>query len=173
MQPTHSSSRILRPVRPWFIVLSLVIALFLNLMPSGMVPGMPDWVALVLAFWCIREPYKVGMASAFALGIFMDVADATLMGQHALSYVLLAYGAGTLSRRVLWFSFLEQALHLLPLLLAMQVVTVLVRLAGGAEFPGWGFFLGSFTAAVLWYPLTYLLLLPQFQSEDKDDNRPI
>lgn len=173
MQPTHSSRRILRPVRHWFIVLSLIVALVLNLIPAGRIPGVPDWVALVLAFWCVREPFKVGMTAAFAIGIVMDVADAALFGQHALGYVLLAYGAGRLSRRVLWFSFAEQALHLLPLLLAVQVVTVLVRLAGGADFPGWAYFLGSFTAALLWHPLTFLLLMPQFQPEEKDANRPI
>jgi rod shape-determining protein MreD len=50
-------------------------------------------VALVLAFWCVHQPLKVGMAAGFVLGLAMDVADASVMGQHALAYVLLAYGA--------------------------------------------------------------------------------
>ena len=48
MQPTHSSRRILLPVRNWFIVLTLFLALVLNLVPFGRLPGIPDWVALVL-----------------------------------------------------------------------------------------------------------------------------
>jgi rod shape-determining protein MreD len=173
MQPTQSSRRILLPVKTWFIVLTLVLALFLNLMPLGRLPALPDWVALTLAFWCIHQPLKVNMGTAFLLGLLMDVADASLMGQHALAYVLLAFAAGGLSRRILWFPLLQQALQVLPLLLGTQVVMLLVRLAAGDEFPGLPWFLGSLVATLLWYPLTYLLLLPQFQPVERDDNRPI
>lgn len=173
MQPTHSSRRILLPVRAWFVVLTLAAALFLDLIPFGRFPGVPDWVALTLAFWCIREPLKVSMGTAFALGLLMDIADASIMGQHALAYVLLAFAAGGLSRRILWFPLLEQALHVLPLLLGTQLVMLIIRLAGGGEFPGLAWFIGSFVGAALWHPLTYLLLLPQYQPVERDDNRPI
>ncbi|MDP2811136.1 MAG: rod shape-determining protein MreD [Rhodocyclaceae bacterium] len=173
MQPTHSSRRILLPAKGWFIVLTLAASLFLNLVPLGRLPFVPDCVALVLAFWCIHQPVKVGMSAAFFLGLLMDVADGSVMGQHALAYVLLAFAAGGLSRRILWFSLTMQALHMLPLLLGMQLVMLAARLAGGADFPGLSWFLGSFSAAVLWTPLTYLLLLPQFQPIERDDNRPI
>jgi hypothetical protein len=111
MQPTHASRRILLPVRNWFIVLTLFLALVLNLVPFGRFPGIPDWVALVLAFWCVHQPLKVGMAAGFVLGLAMDVADASVMGQHALAYVLLAFAAAGWSRRVLWFPLSQQALH--------------------------------------------------------------
>lgn len=172
-QPTHSSRRILQPVRQWFIALTLLVALFLNLIPLGRATGMPDWVALVLAFWSVREPLRVGMSTAFVLGVLMDVAAGSIMGQHALAYLLLAYGASSLSRRVLWFPLGLQALHILPLLLATQLVMVVTRLIGGADFPGFGYFLGSFSGTLLWYPLTYALLLPQYQPVEKDENRPI
>ena len=55
MQPTYSSSRILLPVRPWFIALSLLGGLLLNFLPTAAWPWMPDWVALLLMFWSIRE----------------------------------------------------------------------------------------------------------------------
>lgn len=173
MQPTHSSRRILLPVRNWFIALTLFCALLLNLIPFGRLPGIPDWVALVLTFWCVHQPLKVGMAAAFAIGLAMDVADASVMGQHALAYVLLAFAAAGLSRRVLWFPLPQQALHVLPLFLGMQLVMMAVRLIAGAEFPGVLWFLSSFVAALLWYPVTYLLLIPQFRPEDKDVHRPI
>ena len=75
MQPTYSSSRILLPVRPWFIFLSLIIALLLNFLPTSHWPGVPDWVALVLCFWSVREFRRVGMGWAFVLSLLMDVAD--------------------------------------------------------------------------------------------------
>ena len=173
IQPTHSSRRILLPARSWFIWLSLGAALFLNMIPFGRLPFMPDWVALVLAFWCVHQPLRVGMGSAFLLGLLMDVVDGSVMGQHALAYVPLAFAAGGLSRRILWFPLAQQALHVLPMLLATQLVMVAARLFGGAEFPGFLYFLSSFLAATLWHPLTYLLLLPQYQPVERDDNRPI
>lgn len=173
IQPTHSSRRILLPARGWFIWFSLFLAYFLNLVPFGRIPGVPDWVALVLTFWCIHQPLRIGMGAAFLLGVMMDIADASVMGQHSLAYVPLAFAAGGLSRRILWFPLGQQALHVLPMLFVAQVVMVVARLLGGAEFPGVLYFLSSFVAAALWYPLTFLLLLPQYRPVERDDNRPI
>ncbi len=173
MQPTNRSSRILLPARYWFVLFSLIAALGLSYIPTGRLAGVPDWVALVLAFWCIREPLKVGMGTAFAFGLLVDIGHGAAMGQHALAYVVLAYLATTVSRRVLWFGPLQQALHVLPILLLAQGLMVALRLIAGAEFPGWWYFLSSFTSVLLWVPLTFLLLLPQYQPVDRDDNRPI
>jgi rod shape-determining protein MreD len=173
MQPNFSSSRILLPVRPWFIVFSFIVALLLNLLPTAWWPGVPDWVALVLCFWSVREFRKVGMGTAFVLGLIMDVADAGLMGQHALAYVLLAYAASALSRRVLWFPLLQQALQIVPLLLAVPLLQFAVRMMSGGEFPGLAYFAWPLVGGVLWLPLTFVLLLPQYQPVERDANRPI
>lgn len=173
IQPTHASRRILLPARTWFIYLSLLIAFVLNLVPIGHLPGVPDWVALVLCFWCIHQPLKVGMAAAFVLGLAMDVANASVLGQHAFAYVLLAFFAAGWSKRVLWFPLGQQALHVLPMLFGTQLVMMLIRLLAGAEFPGFGYFLSSLVATALWYPVSVLLLLPQYQPVERDETRPI
>ena len=173
MQPTFSSSRILQPVRPWFIFFSLIMAALLNFLPTAQWVGMPDWVALVLCFWSVREFRRVGMGWAFMLGLLMDVADGSVLGQHCFAYVLLAYVSAALSRRFLWFPLAQQALQVMPLLVATQVVQVLMRMAVGAEFPGWDFFISPFVATLLWIPATYLLLLPQYRPVEQDPNRPI
>lgn len=173
MQATHTSSRILLPVRHWFILFSLLAALLADMIPLGHFPGLPDWVALVLAFWCVHQPLKVGMGTAFVLGILMDVADGSVMGQHAFAYVLLAFAAAGLSRRILWFPVSYQAIHVLPMLLATQVVMMVVRLIAGGDFPGMLWFLSGISGGLLWYPMTFLLLLPQYQPVERDENRPI
>ena len=173
MQPTFYSSRILLPVRPWFIALSLFVALLLNFLPTSAWPWMPDWVALVLVFWSIREPRRVGMGVAFLLGLSMDVADGSLLGQHTLAYVLVSYAAAAISRRILWFPLGQQALHVLPLLLVVQSVQFVVRAMPGIVLPGLSYFIGPFVGAALWVPLTFALLLPQYRPVDRDDNRPI
>jgi len=87
--------------------------------------------------------------------------------------VLLAYTAGTFSRRILWFGPLQQSLHVLPMLVGTQLVMLCVRLSTDAEFPGLGYFAGSLIATLLWHPISFVLLLPQYRPEDKDENRPI
>lgn len=173
MQPTFSSSRILLPVSPWFIFLTLTIALLLNFLPTAHWPGVPDWIALVLCFWSVRESRRVGMGWAFVLGLLMDVADGAVLGQHCFAYVLLAYGASSLSRRLLWFPIAQQALHVLPLLLLTQAIQASMRMVTGSDFPGWGYFVGPFVASILWIPATYLLLLPQFRPVEQNPDRPI
>jgi rod shape-determining protein MreD len=113
------------------------------------------------------------MGSGFILGLAMDVADASLMGQHALAYVLVSYAASSLSRRILWFPLGQQALHVLPLLLVVQIVQFGVRAMPGVELPGLSYFVGPFIGMLLWLPLTFILLLPQYQPVDRDANRPI
>lgn len=173
MQPTFYSSRILQPVRPWFIAASLAAALLLNFLPTSDWPWMPDWTALAIIFWSIREPRHIGMGTGFLLGLIMDVADASLLGQHALAYVLVAYAATAISRRVLWFPLFQQALHVLPLLIGVQGVQFLVRAMPGVELPGLSYFSGPFVGAALWVPVTFLLLLPQYRPVERDENRPI
>lgn len=165
--------RILRPVSPWFIALSLWVAFLLDLLPWGNFWGVPDWLALALVFWNTHQPRKVGIGVAFVMGLMMDVHDAALLGEHALAYALLSYGAITLHRRVLWFQMPGQMAHVLPLLLLAQVVTLIIRLIIGAPFPGFIHFLESVVGAALWPVVTWLLLAPQRRPHERDDNRPL
>ena len=86
---------ILRQVNPWFILLTFFVALLLNLVPASrlVLELRPDFLALVILYWCIQEPRYVGVGVAWFLGLVMDVADATVFGQHALAYAVLAYAA--------------------------------------------------------------------------------
>ena len=173
MHPTNRSSRILQPVKLWFVYLSLFVALGLEYIPTGRTPGLPDWVALVLVFWSIREPRYVGMGVGFLCGLAMDVADVGLMGQHPLAYVVISYLAAALSKRILWFPIGQQSLYILPLLLLAQAIQLVVRAMPGVELPGLAYFAGPFIASALWLPLTFVLLMPQYRPIEHDANRPI
>ncbi len=106
---------ILQPVSPLFIAVSLTGAFMLNLLPWGRWIGAPDFAALVLVFWGIHQPRKVGIGIAFFMGLMMDVHDSTLLGENALAYTLLSYLAIMIHRRVLWFPVMTQAIHVIPL----------------------------------------------------------
>ncbi|KAF1017957.1 MAG: rod shape-determining protein MreD [Burkholderia sp.] len=165
---------ILQPVNPTFIVFSLAVAFLLSLMPWGQLPGVPDFVVLVLLFWNIHQPRKVGMGLAFLLGILMDVHDADLLGEYALSYTLLSYGALTIHRRVLWLSLGVQMFYVAPLLVLAQLVPFVIHLLiGTTAFPSWSYLVDGFVEAVLWPVTSLLLLMPQRRPVDPDDTRPI
>ncbi len=164
---------ILLPVSPLFITLTVLAAFLLNLLPWGGLPGVPDFLALVLIFWSIHQPRKVGIGIAFFMGLLMDVHNASLLGQHALAYTLLSYFAIMIHRRVLWFSLLTQALHVLPLLVVMQTVELVVQSMVSGKLPGWDYFLPSLVTALIWPLVSHLLLAPQRRAVNRDDNRPI
>jgi rod shape-determining protein MreD len=167
------SQRILLPVKPGFMVLSVIGALLFNLLPWRDVNGLPDLLALVITFWCVHQPRKMGIGAAWVLGLFMDVGNGALLGQHAFAYAVLAFAAIALHRRILWFPPWQQAAHILVLLLAIQLLMLAVRLIAGSAFPGFAYFAGSLIAAALWPAATFVLLLPQRRPEDVDANRPI
>jgi rod shape-determining protein MreD len=173
LSDSPASQRILLPVRASTILGSIALALLANFLPWRSVALAPDFVALVLVFWCVRQPRLVGLGAGWLLGLLIDVGNGVLMGQHALAYSLLAFASITLSRRILWFSLWGQALHVAALLLFAQAVAALVRLAAGAEFPGWTLAVGPFAGALLWPVVTTVLLMPQRRPVEIDETRAI
>ena len=160
-----ASSQILQPVRVSTIIASFALALFLNFLPWRDLRLVPDFVALVLLFWCIRQPRHVGLGVAWTLGLVTDAGNGVLLGQHALAYSILAFLGIWLSRRILWFGPGLQALHVGAMLVAAQAVSLLVRVVAGDGFPGWALLVGPLAGAVLWPLVTWLLLLPQRRPE--------
>ena len=154
---------ILRPAKPWFVLLSIVVGLLLNLVPvSGVVLAYrPDFLALVLLYWCIQEPRYVGVATAWIVGLLMDVGDATVFGQHALAYAVLAYGAEYFRRRVLRFPLWQQAVQVAALLVLCALIVLFVRFVGGAVLPRWTYFAPPLVGALLWPLISVLLQTPQ------------
>jgi rod shape-determining protein MreD len=164
--PVYASARpeeILRPVNPWFILFTFVLALLANLAPaSGVALSLkPDFLALVILYWCIQEPRYVGVGVAWTLGLIMDVGDATLFGQHALAYSVLAYAAEYFRRRVLRFPLWQQAPQVAALLMLCALLVLLVRIMGNASLPRWTYAVPPIVGALLWPLLSVLLQRPQ------------
>jgi rod shape-determining protein MreD len=169
----RGSDQLLLPVNPFFIAFTLLAALLLQMVPIGRHPAAPDLLALVLVFWNVHQPRRVGVGFAFAFGLVIDVHQGAVLGQHALAYTLLSYLAITVHRRVLWFSLPAQALHVLPVFFAAHGVSLLARLVAGGMFPGWNVLLAPVFEAMLWPVAVLLLLAPQRRAPDPDENRPL
>jgi rod shape-determining protein MreD len=169
--------QLLLPARPMFIWGSLVAALLINMLLNMGVWGRgawtPDLLALVLVFWTVHQPLRVGISAAFFFGLLSDVHQGALLGQHAMSYSALSFLAIAVHRRLLWFSVPSQAAQVMPVFALSHALELLVRLAAGGGFPGWSIVLAPLLESALWPVVSVVLLAPQRRAPDPDVNRPL
>lgn len=152
--------------RPGAVVLiwaTFIIGMVLLIMPKpDFVPTeldylRPDWVALVLVYWIIALPHRVGIITAWTVGIVVDVLMGGLLGQHALAYVIIAYISGSLYQRLRMFSVWQQALIVFAMLGINQLINFWIdSLAGLTEWKLW-YLLPAVSGAFLW-PWAFLFL---------------
>jgi len=152
-----SNPEIERPVSNVFIVLSVIAALFLNGLPwQGMwLMVRPDFVALVMLYWCTHKPLRVGIGITWAVGMLADVTDASLFGQHALAYTLLAFGGVALHRRLQMFDLRQQTTQVSGIFALTYAAFALVHWQVNG-YVVWPYFLGSLTSTLLWAPLSIM-----------------
>lgn len=167
----RGADQLLLPVNPWFLWASLLLALALNLVPLGPTPWMPDFVALVLVFWSVHQPRRVGITTAFFFGLLMDVHHGSLLGQHALAYSLLGFFGIAIHRRVLWFGLSGQMAQVAPAFFVATLLTLLVRAVAGDGWPGWSVLVAPLAETLLWPVASLVLLAPQRRPPDPDKNR--
>ncbi|MFM6990559.1 MAG: rod shape-determining protein MreD [Rhodoferax sp.] len=169
--------RLLMPVNPSFVWASLVGALLVHMVANMLLWGRaawaPDVLSIVLVFWTVHQTRRVGMATAFVTGLLIDVYQAGLLGQHALTYTVLSYLAIAVHRRLRWFSVTEQALQVFPLFVLAHALEALLSVLAGAGLPGWWAVLAPVVEATLWPPVSLVLLAPQRRAPDPDENRPL
>ncbi|MDD2610487.1 MAG: rod shape-determining protein MreD [Giesbergeria sp.] len=164
---------LLLPVNPVFIAITLLLGLVLNMLPLGQLLWTPDILLILLAFWGIHQPERIGMGIAFMLGLCMDVQESALLGQHALAYAALMFGTSWGHRRLLWFKPWVQAPQMLGLFAGVHALQWLVRFISGSGFAGPELALAPLLEALLWPLASWLLLLPQRRPPDRDANRPL
>ena len=169
--------QLLLPANPLFIWSTLLAGLALNMLQNiglwGSAAWTPDLLALVLVFWSVHQPQRVGIGIAFVFGIFFDVHQGAMFGQHALAYAVLSFLAIAIHRRLLWFSVPSQALQVLPLFAASHAIELLVRLLAGSALPGLLVLLAPVMESLLWPLVSVVLLLPQRRAPNPDAHRPL
>ncbi len=75
------------------VIVLIVVSLMLAIapMPDWASPFRPDWVALALIYWTMMLPRTYSVGTAWIVGIVMDVAQGTLLGQHAIALCFVVY----------------------------------------------------------------------------------
>jgi rod shape-determining protein MreD len=134
------------------IAATIAIAMLLMIlpMPDWARPYRPQWVTLVLLYWAIALPHRVGVGSGFVTGIVLDVLTGTLLGQHALGLSVVTFVAIQLHQRIRVFPLWQQALGVLVLLLVEHLLALWVIGATRGAAPGLSYWLVPLIGALLW-----------------------
>ncbi|WP_447553216.1 rod shape-determining protein MreD [Vreelandella sp. EE22] len=148
------------PVIPLVVVwLSLILALCLQVMPlaDGWQVYRPEWIGLMLVYWCMRVPDRVGVFHGFAIGLMVDLIDGSVLGQHALVFSLLAFLAALVYPRFRAYSLVQQAVLVLVLLGLVQLVEQWLRVLTGEFTIHLSFLISSLISGLLWPWLATML----------------
>ena len=78
---------------------ALALDMFLNMGLTGRAAWVPDLLAVVLVFWTVHQPQRVGIGAAFVFGLLLDVHQGALLGQNALAYTVRSVLAVSIQRR--------------------------------------------------------------------------
>lgn len=111
------------------ILLSFIAALILTLIPLPNVvePLRPEFVTIVLIYWCMALPSRVGVGIGWIAGLLVDVLTDSLLGQHALTLAIIAYLAIKLHQRIRVFPIWQQALTVLVLMTFQAAITLWIN----------------------------------------------
>lgn len=143
----------------WLILLSFVLALALTIVP---LPAMlelfrPEWLAMVLIYWCMAVPMRVGVSIGWLVGLMLDVSRDALLGQYALAFAVIAFLTLHLHQRLRIFPLWQQALSV-GVLITLECLIVLWIKGLTGQSPGiWKMLVPAFTSLLFW-PVIYLLL---------------
>lgn len=143
----------------WPLTLSLLAGIVLMLFPLPAVVEMlrPYFIALILIYWTVEGSFRFSLGAAFLLGLFLDVASASLLGQHALGLVIIIYLVQRFRSRIRFFPMWQQSLAMLALLINDRIIMLWILLFQGTRHIEWDFWLAPFVGALLW-PWLFLLL---------------
>lgn len=156
-----SNTRLLLPASGLWISFSLLVSWLLCITPLSHFFWFPDFLALTLVYWNVREARRMPLFVPFICGLLMDVCAGNVLGQYALAYVILCWGGMKLQTRLPWFSYVGQVFHIFPLFLAVRIIILGVRIWAGGIFPGWEWFLPCVIDSLLWPLWGFILQIPQ------------
>jgi rod shape-determining protein MreD len=136
----------------WVIVMSFIVALMLTMLPlpEWATYLRPEWATMVLIYWCMALPQRVGVGTGWLLGLFLDVIHGAVLGQYAMALALIAYFTLSLHQRLRIYPLAQQALVVLLLVLMQQLLITWVKGFLGQPPDSLGYWLPSLTSMLLW-----------------------
>ena len=141
------------------VLLSLLAAFALTIvpLPGAIAPARPEWVLLVLVYWGMAFPRRVGILVAFLAGLFLDVLQHQLLGQNALALAAAMFIVLQIYPRLRVYPLWQQAVVVAFLVGLTRFLNIWIQ--GAIGFPPGSslYWLPILTSALLW-PVVYHIL---------------
>lgn len=143
----------------WVIPSTFVFALLLTAlpMPEATAIWRPAWVALILVYWCMAAPERVGVVAGWTAGLFLDVMTGTLLGQHALGLSVVAYVAHRTHRRVRVLPLWRQGITIFALVFLYQALVLWSNGIRGIPVTAPAYWISPLVSTLLW-PWIFVVL---------------
>jgi rod shape-determining protein MreD len=143
----------------WVILLTFLLATVLALtpLPGWLLWARPEWLALVLVYWTIALPHRVGIFTGLVLGLLFDVLEGAVMGQNAFSLVIVATLAQILYQRMRVTNLWQQAAMIFLLVGINQLICQWIQNLQGVAAQTPLFLLPALTSALMWPVVLQLL----------------
>ena len=134
------------------VVASFAAAFILTVMPLPwwLEPLRPEWAILVLIYWCMALPNRVGVGTAWIVGLLLDVLRGGLLGQNALSFAIVAYITLHLYQRMRLFPPWQQAVSVVALVALHLLLQIWIKGISGEVVHAWMFLVPTLTSMLLW-----------------------
>ena len=137
----------------WVITGTFVLAALFTVfpLPDWLEAYRPEWVAMVVIYWVMALPDRVGLFTAWIAGFFMDVLEGSLLGLNALALALVAYLALSLYQRMRMFTAVQQSSTILILVGIHQLLSFWVLTANNQNTaPNLIFMISALSSAIIW-----------------------
>lgn len=143
----------------WTLLASLLAVVVLTLMPlpAAAEDARPYWAALVMIYWNLEAGRLRLLGQAFIGGLVLDVLTGSLLGQHALSLLIISYLVERFRFRIRFFPPWQQAAVIMLLLFNDRIVQLWIIGLVGDQWPNWQWWLAPVIGMLIW-PWLFLLL---------------
>lgn len=143
----------------WFIVLTVLVAILLDILPlpAWVIWLRPEWSVLAFIYWVMALPYLVGIGWGFLLGLILDLLNGTLLGEHALAFVILGYAILKIYQLVRVYPLLQQTAVIFLLLFLYNLCIFIIQGCLGQLPHLLLYWLTVITSTILW-PWVFILL---------------
>ena len=141
------------------IYASFLIAFMLTAMPlpDWATVWRPAWIVLVLIYWSMALPGRVGIGAGWVLGLLVDVLHGTLLGVNALGYALLAYIVIKSYQRIRVYSLIQQSFFIGAILFAYLLIALWIRSLTEIPDISWLYWMPIVSSMFLW-PWVFIVL---------------
>lgn len=141
------------------ILLSFIVAFILTMIPvsDNLEIYRPHWLILLLIYWCIAVPHRVGVFSGWLVGFFLDIHTDSLLGLHALTFAIVAYLAYKLHARIRLYPLFQQSLIILLLVTLSQIILLWLSGITGNVRGDWSYWVSSLISMLCWPWIFFLM----------------